>query len=374
MAGTDLRNIRYMERPRAAYSNVGAVPRGPAQRQVGTAMNTPPYVGYAAGNVPAYKGVPDLHRPAAPMLPNQLNGVRSHATSSRSVPPGSRAGPTRPSTPSNGQPGGVPRRDDVRFGGSPHERVGSGSSVLSGAGSVADGGREPPGRPAESAPVNGSHRSRSAAAPHSRTAGTAVVGAAGDGSRCSSSSTCDKCDGKHPSDRCPHFHRDREKHKDAWVNYGKKGGPHQMGSDGGNFVLRSARVLRQPGDGNCLFHSLNACLASGGSASTLRREIATFLQQNPSLEIAGDTLEEWVRWDSNSTVSEYAKRMAYAGWGGGIEMACCSLLKKVNVHVYEAIRRGSEFKRISCFDSPTPTKTIHVLYQGGVHYDALQPL
>jgi len=147
-----------------------------------------------------------------------------------------------------------------------------------------------------------------------------------------------------------------------------------MGSDGGNFVLRSARVLRQPGDGNCLFHSLNACLASGGSASTLRREIATFLQQNPSLEIAGDTLEEWVRWDSNSTVSEYAKRMAYAGWGGGIEMACCSLLKKVNVHVYEAIRRGSEFKRISCFDSPTPTKTIHVLYQGGVHYDALQPL
>jgi hypothetical protein len=106
----------------------------------------------------------------------------------------------------------------------------------------------------------------------------------------------------------------------------------------------------------------------------LRREIAGFLQQNPSLQIAGDTLEEWVRWDSNSSVAEYARRMAMSGWGGGIEMAACSLLKNVNVHVYENAHRGSEFKRISCFDCPNALKTIHVLYQGGVHYDALVPL
>ena len=29
-----------------------------------------------------------------------------------------------------------------------------------------------------------------------------------------------------------------------------------MGKSGGNFKLRSARVIRQPGDGNCLFHSM----------------------------------------------------------------------------------------------------------------------
>lgn len=100
---------------------------------------------------------------------------------------------------------------------------------------------------------------------------------------------------------------------------------------------------------------------------------------NPSLQIAGDTLEEWVRWDSNSTVAEYARRMACSGWGGGIEMAAFSNMKGINVHVYENIGRGSrgcgtEFKRISCFDCPNATKTIHVLYQGGVHYDALVPL
>ncbi|CAE8695805.1 unnamed protein product, partial [Polarella glacialis] len=184
------------------------------------------------------------------------------------------------------------------------------------------------------------------------------------------------CDGKHPTDRCPNYQKEREKHKDAWVNYGRKAGPHQMGGAGGNFLLRSARVMRQPGDGSCLFHSLLHGLQTGGSASSLRRDIAYFLQSNSSMQIAGDTLEEWVKWDSNTSVNDYARRMAVGGWGGGIEMACCSLLKNVNVHVYESNRGGgsSEFKRISCFDSPNAARTIHVLYQGGVHYDALQPL
>jgi len=148
-----------------------------------------------------------------------------------------------------------------------------------------------------------------------------------------------------------------------------------MGNSGGNFVLKSARVVRQPGDGSCLFHSLAHGLPPPSSASGLRREIAGFVQQNPEIKIAGDTLEEWVRWDQNSSVAEYAKRMAVSGWGGGIEMAACSLLKNVNIHVYEnAARRGNDFKRISCFDCPNAARTIHVLYQGGVHYDALVPL
>ena len=67
--------------------------------------------------------------------------------------------------------------------------------------------------------------------------------------------------------------------------------------------------------------------------------------------------------------------MARGGWGGGIEMAACAHLKRVNVWVYEANKKqGGGFERISCFDAPgrTPsTHTVHVLYRGGVHYDAL---
>jgi len=66
--------------------------------------------------------------------------------------------------------------------------------------------------------------------------------------------------------------------------------------------------------------------------------------------------------------------MARSGWGGGIEMAACSHLMGVNVWVYEKCRAG--YERISCFDAPSrakPRGTLHILYQGGVHYDAFCP-
>jgi hypothetical protein len=102
--------------------------------------------------------------------------------------------------------------------------------------------------------------------------------------------------------------------------------------------------------------------------------LASFIEAHPKLEIAGDTIEEWVRWDANSSVSTYSKSMAVRGWGGGVEMACCSILKGVNVHVYENDGHA-RYRRISCFDAPgsEKKKTIHVLYQGRAHYDALVP-
>jgi len=191
------------------------------------------------------------------------------------------------------------------------------------------------------------------------------------------SKTCDKCDSrKHLTDDCPHFKKARDGHKDAWVNLGAKK-PRQMGGGAGNFVLHGARCVKQPGDGSCLYHSL--CHGLGGmktclmkpTAKALRGELANFIARNPRVEISGDTIEEWVQWDANSSVSQYARSQAVGGWGGGIEMASCAYLKRVNVHVYERRWLGG-YKRISCFEPPQSTsKTIHVLYQGGVHYDAL---
>lgn len=187
-------------------------------------------------------------------------------------------------------------------------------------------------------------------------------------------SKCDKCDGPHATDACPHFKKGREDHKDAWANYGKK---NFRGDASEKFVLKRGREVAQPGDGSCLFHSL--CFGLNGGqrggrfrAQQLRKDLQRFIQQNPQLEVAGDTLEEWVRWDARTSVSNYTRRMAQGGWGGGIEMAACCLSQRVNVHVYERRRHG--FERISCFNCPQKAKqTIHVLYQGGVHYDALVP-
>ena len=192
----------------------------------------------------------------------------------------------------------------------------------------------------------------------------------------SSKVVCDRCDKNHPTEECPYFRKARENHPDALRRKA-----HAIGGGGGNFTLRHARVVRQPGDGSCLFHSLCHGLQGSGrrsgggfSAHSLRREIAEFIRANPNLEIAGDPLKDWVQWDSGKSVAQYARSMASGGWGGGIEMAAFSRLKRVNVHVYERLSRGSGFKRISCFDSSKAKgKTVHVLYCGGIHYDALVP-
>mmetsp|Transcript_21415 Transcript_21415/g.25999 ORF Transcript_21415/g.25999 Transcript_21415/m.25999 type:complete len:315 (+) Transcript_21415:111-1055(+) len=183
-----------------------------------------------------------------------------------------------------------------------------------------------------------------------------------------STDTCDKCDGSdHETDYCPVYKKARDKHPDA-----QRRKLRNIGGGGGNKVVHNARIARMPGDGDCLFHSLAYGLGRSSTARNLRREIAAFIAKNPSLEIAETPLRDWIRWDSNNSVSMYAKRMSIRGWGGGIECAAFSHLKGINVHIYEKQRRSSGYKRISCFDVGTNKRTINVVYCGGVHYNALE--
>jgi hypothetical protein len=192
---------------------------------------------------------------------------------------------------------------------------------------------------------------------------------------------CDRCDGDHDTDSCPCYPNARDAHPDA-----TRRRPIDMGGSGGNLLVRSGRVIRQPGDGSCLFHSLAHGLGSRcGGATQLRVDLAEWVARNGDVRIADTPLSDWVQWDSGESPGAYARRLSRSGWGGGIELAACARLKRVNVHVYE--RKGSAFKRISCFDVPpssssssarssvtaTPVRTLHVLYCGGVHYDALEP-
>lgn len=130
---------------------------------------------------------------------------------------------------------------------------------------------------------------------------------------------CDKCDGKHETDNCPYYKKKRDDHPDAQKNK-QIGG---VSSLPGN-TLYSARVVRQPGDGSCLFHSMSYGLPSKSNAAKLRAEICQFIQNNPNLQISDTPLQDWVKWDANSTVGEYARKMSRGSWGGGIEMACVS--------------------------------------------------
>lgn len=202
---------------------------------------------------------------------------------------------------------------------------------------------------------------------------------------------CDKCDGAHDASRCPHYKRNRDRHPDA-----QPGRKCILGDVSVPLLLRRGRVISQPGDGSCLFHSLRFGLARMApterkvaavpSTHSLRQQLARWVVANANLRIADTPVHKWVRWDSGVVPQAYAARMARSGWGGGIEMAACSRLMGVNVWVYEKVGRG--FERISCFDAPCgggggagggaprpadAAGTVHILYQGGVHYDALLP-
>eukprot|EP00929_Paragymnodinium_shiwhaense_P118835 TRINITY_DN90731_c0_g1_i1.p1 TRINITY_DN90731_c0_g1~~TRINITY_DN90731_c0_g1_i1.p1 ORF type:complete len:475 (-),score=81.02 TRINITY_DN90731_c0_g1_i1:66-1490(-) len=183
--------------------------------------------------------------------------------------------------------------------------------------------------------------------------------------------TCDKCDGAHETDRCPHFKKPREKHADAWTSYGKTKSSSAVG-DGAPFI-GNAKIISQPGDGSCLFHSLAFGLADRSNASSLRRDICNYIASNPEMTIADTALKDWIKYDSGGTVQSYADRMRGDTWGGGIEMAALTKMRKVNVHVYEKCRENGMqgYRRISAFESPGASKTVSVLYQGRMHYDAI---
>ena len=71
-------------------------------------------------------------------------------------------------------------------------------------------------------------------------------------------------------------------------------------------------------------------------------------------------------------MTSYCSRMrASNDWGGNLEIAACSVLKKVNIHVYRILH--GELRRTTCVTSPVHTEqTIQVLYTGMSHYDLLE--
>ncbi|KAH8074703.1 hypothetical protein JL721_2273 [Aureococcus anophagefferens] len=173
---------------------------------------------------------------------------------------------------------------------------------------------------------------------------------------------CDSCDGPHATRDCPYFKgKPRDDHKDAFVNYNK--GEAGGGDDAKPTIVDRGRatVVKQPGDGSCLYHSLTFGLGSG-SAATLRAALADLVVTNPDQEIGGDPLRAWVLWESGLSPKAYADRMRSDGqWGGAIEMALCAVMKRVHIHVYEKHTRG--FLRISSFTGGDRCqKVVSVIY------------
>lgn len=112
------------------------------------------------------------------------------------------------------------------------------------------------------------------------------------------------------------------------------------------------KVVRQPGDGSCLYHSLCEGWNSlpsrerdGGvtlTAPYLRHFLSTLVLERSDREIAGTPLSDWIRMETGESPEEYARRMRKGGgWGGSVECMLFADTFGVCVSVYRERRKGS---------------------------------
>jgi hypothetical protein len=178
--------------------------------------------------------------------------------------------------------------------------------------------------------------------------------------------TCNKCDGKHKTENCYIYKKDRENHPDALLSR-----KNNISDIDCRYHLFKAHIVKQPTDGNCLFHSL-AYGIGNINHKKLRNGIAFWIYSNSNYSIAGTPLKQWVYWESGKSIIKYSQDIAISGWGGALEMLACSRLLNINIFVYEYKR--DKLINISCFFTNKKNKPIFILYSNRVHYDVLIPL
>ena len=130
---------------------------------------------------------------------------------------------------------------------------------------------------------------------------------------------CDRCGGTHWPWACPHFSHEKDSHADAWLGYRMGSGTAASNAAAPAKEWEVQEVEKMLGDGSCLFHALaygRHGQTSEAMAKQVRRKIVAAMLKNPQLEVAGASIEDWVRGDSGLSVAQYAGRLAGGAWGG----------------------------------------------------------
>ena len=187
---------------------------------------------------------------------------------------------------------------------------------------------------------------------------------------------CERCDGNHPTAECNHYRRPRLEHPDAQpLPPGERPLPTTTSS---SQVDASGKLIKQPADGSCLYHTLVFGLRHANlkppPASHLRLNMATWAALHARLVVHGKTLHTWLRWEAGGSESyqQYCDRQALCGWDGVIEIIVATRMFQVAVAVWVPLER-CRFRRTALFEPDGAAKaTIHVCRTGGVHYDYLE--
>lgn len=158
--------------------------------------------------------------------------------------------------------------------------------------------------------------------------------------------------------------------------------------DGDDVFLSSARVIRQPADNSCLYHSLSYCLAaedlienvySHNDGFQLRTSVNTFIRDNGNVNInlapeVRTSITEAVHMEGYSCQT-YSQLMSNTNeWGGVIEIATVAEMFAVNICIYIPVHNSRLYKWLGtfrCSSCDADTTDIYILYKGQNHYDSL---
>ena len=99
---------------------------------------------------------------------------------------------------------------------------------------------------------------------------------------------CDKCDGNHKTEACPHYPMPRGSHEDAQRKW--------LDDDIPDITLPlTMHVVPQEGDGNCLFHAMVYTISKHMphtmDGEQLRQKVADFFEDNMQPSRMGNTLK-----------------------------------------------------------------------------------
>ena len=153
--------------------------------------------------------------------------------------------------------------------------------------------------------------------------------------------------------------------------------------------LKSATVVRAPGDNSCLYHSLSYNLNREelydnaheiNNGFTLQHLVNDYIRENlsvviwTSLEVC-ESFAEAIVGEGYNTSDYYARMSLNSSWGGMIEICAVAEMFHVNIEIFESTADPNRrFQWIGTFKyslNDTRTKSLYILYTGNNHYDSL---
>ena len=132
-------------------------------------------------------------------------------------------------------------------------------------------------------------------------------------------------------------------------------------------------------DGSCFFHSVGHFLEPRMNAQQVRNLCASLIWKRQNEDFEGLKLKDWIHFETNESVWSYMKGLAKPNgtWGGLLEMKLLSDHFQRSILVYMFVEQKRD-KQVDCITEVNPSglqectiKPLYLLYQNGLHYDAL---